>query len=530
MARVYFGQRAILDRLASRLDIWEANHSEGYLLALLGPQEYAELAQQGLRVEVDAAKTALLEQRLQAGPGQTAGIPGFPCYRTVEETNTSLASLASAHPDLAVWKPIGDSWDRATPGGSKGYPLSVLVLTKRSIAGPKPRFFLMAEIHARELTTAELATRFAEYLVARYGEDADVTWLLDYSEIHIAPLTNPDGRKWAEQGYFWRKNNDNSDGCLTFPYYGADLNRNSSDHWGGVGSSDYPCDEVYRGRSAASEPETQAIQSYAGTIFPDQRGPDDHDPAPSDATGLFVTLHSYGGSVLFPWGWTQSQSPNFTQLQSLGRKLGFFNDYQVCEAGDCLYLTSGSTDDWVYGQLGVASYTFEMGTDFFESCSYFEKEIVPNNTAALLYAFKAARRPYQAPSGPDSLRVSVSAPSVEVGGQVVLSAVADDTRYSSGGHGDEPVQHIAAARYTVDAPSWAAGVAAHPMNAGDGVFDAPIESLTATIATAGWPPGRHLILVESRGAAGNWGVPGAAFLDVNSAGDRKELYLPLVAR
>ncbi|NIV31745.1 MAG: peptidase M14, partial [Anaerolineae bacterium] len=183
---------------------------------------------------------------------QTSGIPGYPCYRTVEETHADLSTLAADHPDLASWLDVGDSWEKVT-GALPGYDLHALVLTNRAVPGPKPKFLLMAAIHARELATAELAARFAEGLVADYGTDPDVTWLLDYFELHVLPMTNPDGRKQAESGEYWRKNTDDDDGCAIFPYYGTDLNRNSSFHWGGASTS--PCYETYQGPSAASEPE-----------------------------------------------------------------------------------------------------------------------------------------------------------------------------------------------------------------------------------------------------------------------------------
>ena len=60
----------------------------------------------------------------------------------------------------------------------------------------------MSAIHAREYATAELITRFAEYLVENYGTDPDITWLLDYNEIHLLLQANPDGRKHAETGIY----------------------------------------------------------------------------------------------------------------------------------------------------------------------------------------------------------------------------------------------------------------------------------------------------------------------------------------
>ena len=261
----------------------------------------------------------------------------------------------------------------------------------------------MAAIHAREYATAELATRFAEHLVLNYGQDADITWLLDYYEVHITPIANPDGRKIAEAGIYWRKNVNNTDGCAQPNLWGTDLNRNSSFKWGFVGASQEACAETFRGAAPASETETRAIQDYISSIFSDRRGPADSDPAPVDTSGIFITLHSYGDLIFFPWAWTDSAAPNALALQTLGRKFGYHSGYQVCQSGGvgCLYQSSGNSDDWAYGELGVPAYTFEIGTSFFESCSYFETNILPEQISTLLFALKAARLPYQDPAGPD---------------------------------------------------------------------------------------------------------------------------------
>jgi len=50
-----------------------------------------------------------------------------------------------------------------------GSDLFGIKLTNRQRPGPKPTFFLMAAIHARELTTSELALRLVDYLLSRYG-------------------------------------------------------------------------------------------------------------------------------------------------------------------------------------------------------------------------------------------------------------------------------------------------------------------------------------------------------------------------
>ena len=251
-----------------------------------------------------------------------------------------------------------------------------------------------------------MATRFAEELINNYGVDPDVTWLLDYFEIHIIPQANPDGRKKAETGLLWRKNTDNDDGCNMSSTWGTDLNRNSSFKWNMGGSSSSACNETYRGPSAGSEPEVQVLQNYATSIFPDQRGPNDKDAGPGhDRRRLYDAAQLCPTRALSLGLHEHARTANGTELATLGRKFGYYNGYEVCNAPVCLYNASGTTDDFTYGEFGVASYTFELGTDFFESCSSFTSSTLPNNMPALYYAAKAARRPYQNPSGPDPLNV-----------------------------------------------------------------------------------------------------------------------------
>lgn len=514
VARVDYPDRETLAAMAARLDIWEAPPNQGYVVAALVPEEVEALRQAGHRLEVLPKLTALLHQGHAKDLNQLSGIPGYPCYRTVDETLADMARLTAAYPSLVRWADIGDSWDKVKSGGAAGDDLIVLVLSNHERATePKFRFFLMAEIHARELVTTELAMRWAEGLLAAYGGDPDATWLLDHGELHLLPLANPDGRRFAEQGYLWRKNTNNGDGCTTFPNYGTDLNRNSSYGWGGVGASTLPCSTTYRGASAASEPEVRAFQDYATILFPDQRGPLDTDPAPDDATGLFISLHSYSELVLFPWGWTSAAAPNMTALRTLGRKFGYHNRYQVLQS-DGLYPTSGTSDDWTYGELGLASYTFELGTAFFQDCASFTNVIQPANLPALRYGFKAARRPYLAPGAPEVLHLTVTPAVTPIGGAVALAGVADDTRFFSGGHGVEPTHAVTAVRYSIGAPSWVEGVELLSATLTGSTTNPSVRTFAATLDTAGLAPGRHLVFVEAQDTTGRWGVPSAVFVQV----------------
>jgi hypothetical protein len=296
---------------------------------------------------------------------------------------------------------------------------------------------------------------------------------------------------------------------------GADLNRNFEFLWNCCGgSSGNPCYETYRGPSAASEPETEAIQGYLRSQFPDQREDSLSAAAPVTTTGVFVDIHSYGELVLWPWGSTSEAAPNGIALQTLGRKFAFHNSYEPEQAYG-LYPTDGTTDGFAYGELGLSAYTFELGTRFFQDCTAFENTILPDNLAALLYAAKASRAPYQMPAGPDVLEVTVASVGVVAGGIVGLTGIVDDTRYSNQ-NGTEPTQAIAAAEFYIDVPPWITTTTpiSTSMTATDGAFDEPVEEVDGAIDTNGLSMGRHVIFARGQDAAGNWGALSAAFLQI----------------
>ena len=513
VVRVYYpdlhtGNRIVISFEAQLL---ETNRAQGYHVMRVTREDIDRLSAAGLTVVLD--ETWVPEVSATRKPGEE-GIPGYPCYRTVEETFASAASLASNHPGLVQWMDVGDSWEKSN--GTGGFDMRVLKLTNQNIDGDdKPVLFVTAAMHAREYATAELVTRFGEYLVNNYGIDADATWILDYHQVHLMLQTNPDGRKIAEDHDLWRKNT-NADYCLAdYDSRGADLNRNFSFEWNCCGgSSDDECSAVYHGPWAASEPEISAVEAYMAEVFTDQRPDDMETPAPENTTGIYIDVHSYSRLVLWPWGSTGDTAPNATQLQTLGRKFAYWNDYSP-EQAIGLYPTDGTSDEHAYGTYGVAAYCFEIGTSFFQPCTPFEKTIFPDNLPALVYAAKVARSPYITPKGPDATAVSVGTMPVAAGQIVTLSAVIDDTRYKvlTGKDENEPVQNIAAAECYIDAPPWDGGTAI-TMRAVDDGLDSPVKAMSATIDTGGLDAGRHIVFVRGQDADGNWGAVSAVFLEV----------------
>ena len=495
------------------------------------------LADAGFDVRIDTVASAQLQAFYDSASGGLAqSIPGYACYRTVEETYASMDQLAATHPDLAAVDVLGPSWQK-TQNAAQGYSLRALRLTNfATLAGDpqRPRMVVFGSIHAREYTPAELLTRWAEALVSGYGTDPRATWLLDHTDFRLVLQANPDGRKKAEAGAYWRKNTNTVDaactGSVTSSHQpGVDLNRNFPFHWNvtaGQGSSGTKCNETYRGPSAGSEAETQALVAYvAGTpdgsgvyqggVFPDRRADAANVAAPEDYAGLFFDIHSYSQLVLWPWGDTTAAAPNRDALQTLGRRIAWFNGYTP-EQSDSLYPTDGATDDNFYGSLGVPAFTIELGQAFFESCTTFQNSTLPQNVAALTYAARSAWRPYLLPAGPDARDLALDHASVGAGQSVHLTAMIDDTHYNQD-NGTQATYAIRGANAYIDRVPWDPAATPIALQAADGNLNAATEAVAGDLSTAGLAPGRHLIFVQgtnAKGPDGSAGPPDAIFLDI----------------
>jgi carboxypeptidase T len=536
--KAYFPSLEIARKAAISLhnQLLESNYKDGYLILELDAAELDRLRPFGFRFERAAEYIARRNQALTgaqlrqaqranaalAGEPEPKSIAGYACYETVEETFAAADGLIAAKPGLASWVDIGDSWLKTQ--GAGGYDLRVLKLSNSAVPAPpvegKPKLFINSAIHAREYTTAPLTLEFARWLVNGYGSNADATWILDHHEVHLLLHTNPDGRKRAEAGLSWRKNVNNNF-CANTNTRGVDLNRNFSATWnstGGLGSSGATCNLTYRGPTAGSEPETQAMEAYIRSLWPDRRGPGLNDPAPPDTSGIHIDIHSYAQLVLWPYGETNTPAPNATALQTLGRRLAYFNGYTPQQSIG-LYPTDGTTDAPSYFELGVASYTIELGTAFFESCAEYEANTRPSNLPALIYAAKVVRTPYITPAGPDISNVALSGSAggagVVAGVMVGLTASASDARFNNT-NGIEATQAVAAAEYTIDVPPWQAGAVAQPLLPADGAFDNVNEGLVGAINTLGLSLGKHLVYVRAKDASGAWGPVSATFLNINA--------------
>jgi len=501
--------------------IFETNYEQGYIIADLSLDEINDLKTYGLKIENATqwnekykqfveTREALLKQ--QAKGVQMAGIPGFECYPTVEETLQQGSNLSTTFPQLTEWIDIGNSWKKAN--NQAGFDLMVLKISNKNIIKEKPKLFIHSSMHAREYAPAALTLDFAKHLLDNYVADPDIQWIVDHHEVHILFHMNPDGRKVAETGILQRKNMNNNH-CPSTTNTGVDLNRNFAYFWNSTvnGSSGVECEQVFRGIEAESEPETQAVSNYIRSLFPDSRGPNEDDAAPASTSGMHLDIHSYSELVLWPYGHTETLSPNDQGFVALGNKLAWFNDYTPQQSIG-LYPTDGTSDDVSYGELGIAAFTFELGTSFFQPCTDYENTIKPDNINALIYAAKASAAPYQLASGADvteiELNGATNGTTVTQGSNIDINVTASTSRTKLSSIG----RLISQVEYSIDTPIWEDDAEIISLPENDGDLTSSTETFSGQIDTSSLSTGKHLVYTRAYITGGSYGVPTASQITI----------------
>jgi len=163
---------------------------------------------------------------------------------------------------------------------------------------------------------------------------------------------------------WWRKNLKDNDGDGVFnPLYdGVDLNRNYAYNWeeGGDGK---PGSWFYRGQTPFSENETQSIMNLARR----------------ENFAIGISYHSYGESILFPWG-NFKRPPDLELIVEIAgemasrikREFGR-GQYSILPLNGRV----GQSSVWMYAELHVIDYIIEVGTQYFpaeESVPFIIKE------------------------------------------------------------------------------------------------------------------------------------------------------------
>ena len=424
-------------------------------------------------------------------PTDAAGKPQHPSWmpvpdhvpaylRTSGQLLEAMRDLEARFPKFVKLVDIGDS--RSKVDGRGGSDIWMLKVTNQKLNPTrKPVAMHVAGVHAREVANPELLLRWVTKQLEGYGTDAAATALLDTRELHVIPLVNPDGhdvvtKAFAEgiNPHIWQRKN-------TAAPDGVDLNRNFRWHWGDMGASRDPDNETYRGPSAASEPETQAVQAAMEESRP----------------GMFIDWHSFSGLNLYPWGDTFGKAPDHVDLEAVAKRFTTMNGYTPQPSVD-LYPTSGTTVDHAYGVHRIPAFCIETG-DAFHPLEPEFADIQRRNEPILAWSSQVADDALERVHGP-------AIADVTVGADGSIRATASDSVAGANA--------IRAAEWTTDPVKFAPGFGT-PLAAVDGAYDGVDELLAGTFTPPKpnpYVPTPKLVYVRAQDVEGNWGPATAQWI------------------
>lgn len=263
---------------------------------------------------------------------QEGSMAGFYTY---QEFQDELDSMASKYPNLITTKsPI------STFTSIEGRPIYWVRISDNPNSDEAEEEVLYTSLHhAREPASLSQLVFYMWWMLENYGTNAEVTYLIDETEMYFVPMINPDGYVYNETtdpsgGGMHRKNRRN----VGTSNKGVDLNRNYSYHWNESGTSPNPNNDTYAGTAAFTEPETQAIKWFC----------ENHD------FQFAFNAHTHGNLLLFPMGWDYFDfAADHDYMQAFTNHMVIFNGYSAVKSSD-LYPAAGDSDDWMYADDLVA--------------------------------------------------------------------------------------------------------------------------------------------------------------------------------
>ncbi|XP_033229172.1 carboxypeptidase B-like [Belonocnema kinseyi] len=275
----------------------------------------------------------------QGDENDTYDFDHFPRHNAI---NDYMEQMTKKYEDVTLFS-IGYSYDGRSING-----------VKISSGGnkTKPAILIDGGIHAREWISPVTALHTISELVNEKNKELykNVDW-------YIIPVLNPDGYEFTHgKDRLWRKNRSKIGHrqCR-----GVDLNRNFGYKWKLSGRSRHPCHITYAGKAPFSELESQHLRDF----FLSKNG----------TIKIYLTLHSFGKYLLYPWGYTPAEVPeNEDVLLKLGviaavkLKALYGTEYKIGSAARILYPAAGGSDDWAkaIGKADIA-FTIELpGTSF----------------------------------------------------------------------------------------------------------------------------------------------------------------------
>jgi len=328
-------------REGSELQVWQQGSLNRPFDIFLSPETkdgfLAKLDELGIKHKTTSnnVQRAIDAERVPARTRTLSNVRNsawFTKFLRLDEINAAIQQLAAQNKNLVKIESIGTTHNNK--------PINLVTIS--SGGGNKPAIWLDGGIHAREWASPATILYILNKLVTGYNSDSKIKKLVDGANWYIVPVLNPDGYEYTHtRDRMWRKNRRAGQrGCE-----GVDLNRNFEYGFGGAGTSSDPCDDTYRGRSAFSEPESQAVKNFV-LNHKDIRA--------------FLTIHAYSQMWFYPYGDRYNSYPaDVKELAALAQRgaqaLAAVHGtrYDVGTAADLLYEAAGGSDDWAKGKAGI---------------------------------------------------------------------------------------------------------------------------------------------------------------------------------
>ena len=314
---------------------------------VLSEAEAKALQDRGVDVHVKKNKDGKSAKQL----AEEQAASGYDVWRSWDEAGgirDELYSLAKKNPQIVKLEVLGH-----TAQGREIIAVKLTQAAKPTPDGTRPAVVYSSTQHAREWISTEVNRRLMNYYIDGWKSgDQEVKRILKNNELWFLLVANPDGYQYTfDHERLWRKNlrDNDGDGQITRAD-GVDPNRNFPEHFGfdEEGSSAQISSDTYRGPSAASEPETQAMISLL-----------DRSKAEFQ-----VNYHSFGQWLLYPEGWqtgTPSADDPIYYALSGNRDDPAIPDFEPGLSSDVLYVTNGETTDFAHSQQGTLAWTPELG-------------------------------------------------------------------------------------------------------------------------------------------------------------------------
>ena len=117
----------------------------------------------------------------------------FRHFHTYDEVNQLLRKWARHYPDLVELYSVGKSFE--------GRDIWQVTVTNRKAGKDtdKPAMYIEGGRHSAEITSSESVLWLLHHLLTQYGQDPDITRLVDTKALYLRVMNNPDGAEPAAE-------------------------------------------------------------------------------------------------------------------------------------------------------------------------------------------------------------------------------------------------------------------------------------------------------------------------------------------